>query len=189
MKTRKANNKAENLGSKNAKDNSSPKNTKRENYISWNDYFMGIALLSAERSKDPNTQLGACIVDPDRKIIGIGYNGFPIGCSDDVLPWAREGSPLDTKYLYVCHAELNAILNSREKNLKNCILYVGLFPCNECAKIIIQSGIKEVVYISDKYAHLDAYKASRKMLDLAGVKLTQFESNKKSITLSFIPKS
>ena len=147
--------------------------TKREDYISWDDYFMGVAMLSAMRSKDPSTQVGACIVNPDNKIVGVGYNGFPIGIPDDALPWGREGSILETKYVYVVHAEKNAILNSTS-DLKDCKIFVGLFPCNECAKMIIQSGIKEVIYISDKYADLDIFKASRKMFDLAGISLRQY---------------
>ena len=147
--------------------------TKRTDYISWDEYFMGIAFLSAQRSKDPNTQVGACIVTPDKKIIGTGYNGFPIGCSDDELPWAREGDFLDTKYAYVCHAELNAILNSTKKP-EGCSIYVDLFPCNECAKAIIQSGIKEIIYRSDKYAETDSHKASRIMLDMAGIDQRKF---------------
>ena len=130
---------------------------------------MSVALLSAMRSKDPNTQVGACIVSPENKIVGTGYNGFPTGCSDDMLPWDREGKPFDTKYPYVCHAELNAILNST-KNLHGCTIYVALFPCNECAKAIIQSGIKNIVYKDDKYADTDGVKASKRMLDMAGVK-------------------
>ena len=118
--------------------------TKRSDYISWDEYFMGVAMLSSMRSKDPNTQVGACIVNEDRKIVGVGYNGFPTGCCDDDLPWAREGEWIETKYPYVCHAELNAILNSIGGNLKGCTLYVALFPCNECAKAIIQSGIKKL---------------------------------------------
>lgn len=158
---------------------------KREGYISWDDYFMGIALLSAKRSKDPGTQVGACIVTPENKIAGIGYNGFPIGCSDEKLPWAREGAPLETKYLYVCHAELNAILNSANADLKGCRIYVPLFPCNECAKAIIQSGIKQVLYLSDKYALTDPVKASKIMFDQAGVKYTQYTPKTGSITLDF----
>ncbi len=158
---------------------------KREGYISWDDYFMGIALLSAKRSKDPGTQVGACIVTPENKIAGIGYNGFPIGCSDEKLPWAREGAPLETKYLYVCHAELNAILNSANTNLKGCRIYVPLFPCNECAKAIIQSGIKQILYLSDKYALTDAVKASKIMFDQAGVKYTQYAPKTDSLSLDF----
>lgn len=157
---------------------------KRADYISWDEYFMGVALLSAHRSKDPNTQVGACIVDDCNKILGIGYNGFPIGCNDDTLPWGRDGKYLETKYPYVCHAELNAVINSRSMNLSNCKLYVVLFPCNECAKIIIQSGIKTVVYLSDKYSSTDQAIASRKMFDLAGVKCIPLNI-KKNICLDF----
>ena len=146
---------------------------KRETYISWDDYFMGVALLSAHRSKDPNTQVGACIVSPQKKIVGVGYNGFPIGVADDEFPWEREGSFLETKYPYVCHAELNAILNSISRDLRDCSIYVDLFPCNECAKAIIQSGIREVVYLRDKYADSDIVKASKAMLRSAGVMLRQ----------------
>ncbi len=150
--------------------------SKRSNYISWDEYFMGIALLSGERSKDPNSQVGACIVSPDNKILSIGYNGFPIGCSDDEIPWEREGDFVDTKYPYVCHSELNAILNYTGSTLKQSRIYVTLFPCNECAKAIIQSGIKEVIYMSDKYKDTDSVKVSKKMLDMAGVKYTQYKS-------------
>ncbi len=153
---------------------------KREDYISWDEYFMGVALLSSMRSKDPNTQVGACIVNDDNRIVSVGYNGFPRGCSDESFPWERSGeNPNDTKYPFVCHAELNAILNSNGIGLKNTRIYVALFPCNECAKSIIQAGIKEVIYISDKYANTDGAKASRMMLESAGIKLTQFKSNKK----------
>ena len=157
---------------------------KRKDYISWDQYFMGIALLSAKRSKDPNTQVGACIVNPQHRIVGLGYNGFPAGCSDDNLPWAREGEFLDTKYPYVVHAELNAILNSIQK-LDGCTIYVALFPCNECAKAIIQSGIKEIVYLCDKYSHTDIVKASKKMLEQAGVKTRILDPIPEDITLSF----
>ena len=150
--------------------------SKRSNYISWDEYFMGIALLSGERSKDPNSQVGACIVSPDNKILSIGYNGFPIGCSDDEIPWDREGDFVDTKYPYVCHSELNAILNYTGSTLKQSRIYVTLFPCNECAKAIIQSGIKEVIHMSDKYKDTDSVKVSKKMLDMAGVKYTQYKS-------------
>lgn len=153
---------------------------KREDYISWDEYFMGVALLSSMRSKDPNTQVGACIVNDDNRIVSVGYNGFPRGCSDENFPWERSGeNPNETKYPFVCHAELNAILNSNGIGLKNTRIYVALFPCNECAKSIIQAGIKEVIYISDKYANTDGAKASRMMLESAGIKLTRFESNKK----------
>ncbi len=142
---------------------------KRTDYISWDEYFMGIAKLAAQRSKDPNTQVGACIVSGDNKILSMGYNGFPIGCSDDEFPWAREGDPLENKYFYTTHSELNAILNYRGGSLEGAKMYVTLFPCNECAKAIIQSGIKTIIYDSDKYNGTPSTIASRKMLDAAGV--------------------
>lgn len=147
---------------------------KRNQVISWTEYFMGIAHLSALRSKDPSTQVGAVIVDDEHKVVSIGYNGFPRGISDDIYPWDREGNTLDTKYPYVVHAELNAILNA-PRSVKNCTIYVSLFPCNECAKAIIQSGITEIVYESDKYADTDTTKASKRMCIDAGLKLTQTE--------------
>lgn len=153
---------------------------KREDYISWDEYFMGVALLSAMRSKDPSTQVGACIVNANNRIVSVGYNGFPRGCSDEDFPWERSAdNQNDTKYPFVCHAELNAILNSNGIGVKGARIYVALFPCNECAKAIIQAGITEVIYISDKYAETDANKASRRMLESAGVKLTRFSSDKK----------
>ena len=156
---------------------------KREDYISWDEYFMGIALLSARRSKDPSTQVGACIVDDNNKIMSVGYNGFPHGCDDDEFPWDRTGDEFDTKYPYVCHAELNAILNNGGRNLKGCKIYVALFPCNECAKAIIQSGIKEVVYLSDKYADTSSVRASKRMFDAAGVKYTHLKPASNEIVL------
>lgn len=158
---------------------------KRTDYISWDDYFMGVAVLSAQRSKDPNTQVGACVVNQQNKIIGIGYNGFPIGLSDDELPWSREGDFLDTKYPYVCHAEVNAILNSTMADLTGARIYVCLFPCNECAKLIIQTGIKKVIYLSDKYADVDAFKAARKMFEMAGVALEKLTPKSESLLLEF----
>ena len=158
---------------------------KRENYISWDEYFMGIAMLSSYRSKDPNTQVGACIVNDRNKIMSVGYNGFPLGCSDDEFPWERTGEMYDTKYPYVCHAELNAILNSRGSNLEGCKIYVALFPCNECAKAIIQSGIREVVYNSDKYADTPGTRASKRMFDAAGVKYSQLKPKKEELTIDF----
>ena len=148
---------------------------KREGYLAWVEYFMPIAKLSAMRSKDPSTQVGACIVSNDNRILSIGYNGAPNGFDDDKFPWGREGENLDTKYPYVCHAEMNAILNFRgtKKDLENAKIYVDLFPCNECAKIIIQSGIKEVIYLSDKYANSDNNIASRKLFDECGVKYSK----------------
>ena len=145
---------------------------KRKDVLNWDEYFMGLAHLSAYRSKDPSTQVGACIVSSEKKVVGIGYNGLPRGCSDDEFPWGREGDFLDTKYPFVVHAELNAILNST-KDLKGCSVYVSLFPCNECAKAIIQSGISRIVYESDKYADTDGVKASKRMLNAAGVQLVQ----------------
>ena len=159
---------------------------KRNDYISWDEYFMGVALLAAMRSKDPSTQVGACIVDDDNRILSTGYNGFPRGCSDDEFPWGREGGFSDTKYPYVVHAELNAILNAGGKNLASSRLYVALFPCNECAKAIIQSGIKEVIYLSDKYAATEGTIASKRMLASAGVKLTKLEANIDSLKLNFV---
>ncbi|MBE6351583.1 MAG: dCMP deaminase family protein [Treponema bryantii] len=156
---------------------------KREDYINWNEYFMGVAILASKRSKDPNTQVGACIVDENNIILSTGYNGFPYGCSDDEFPWERSGE--DTKYKYVVHAELNAILNARGKNLNNARIYVDLFPCNECAKAIIQSGIKEVVYLYDKYADTKETIASKKMLASAGVKTTCFIPTIKKIEIDF----
>ena len=145
---------------------------KSNNYISWDEYFMGVAKLSALRSKDPNTKVGACIVNEKKRIVGIGYNGLPYGCNDDEYPWERSGDFLDTKYPYVVHAEPNAILNSTNK-LDNATIYVTLFPCNECAKLIIQSGIKEIVYVSDKYDGTNENTASKNMLKSAGIKLRQ----------------
>lgn len=158
---------------------------KRKDYLSWDDYFMGIALFSAKRSKDPNTQVGACIVNPQKKIIGIGYNGFPLGCSDEELPWSREGSFLDTKYPYVCHAELNAVINSIGKDLTGCTIYVALFPCNECTKVIIQSGIKEIVYLSDKYADTDSIKASKIMMNQAGIRYRRIFPSYNEMKINF----
>ena len=145
---------------------------KRKDVLSWDEYFMGLAHLSAMRSKDPNTQVGAVIVSEDHRVASIGYNGFPNGCSDDMFPWERDGDFQDTKYPYVVHAELNAILNSKY-DVRGCSIYVSLFPCNECAKAIIQSGIKRIVYESDKYAQTDATLASKRMLKAAGVELVQ----------------
>lgn len=160
--------------------------TKREDYISWDDYFMGVALLSAHRSKDPSTQVGACIVNSNKRIIGIGYNGFPTNCSDEELPWDREGDFLDTKYPYVCHAEMNAITNSSNKaDLDGASIYVSLFPCNECAKLIVQVGIKEVVYLSDKYKTEPVFIAARKIFEMAGVKTRELTPEKKQILLEF----
>ena len=147
---------------------------KRLDVISWDDYFMGMAHLSAKRSKDPNTQVGACIVTPLKKVVGLGYNGFPTGISDDDFPWDGHEDYEHSKYAYVVHAELNAILNATSK-LEGCTMYVSLFPCNECAKAIIQSGIKSLVYESDKYANTPSVIASKRMLTQAGVQLTKLD--------------
>lgn len=154
---------------------------KRSDYLSWDEYFMGIAILSSMRSKDPSTQVGACIVDKENKILSMGYNGMPRSCDDDEYPWERDGKPLDTKYLFVCHAELNAILNCHGGSVRDSICYTTLFPCNECAKAIIQSGISEIVYMSDKYGDTDSTKASKRMFDSAGVKYRQYDFKDKNI--------
>lgn len=158
---------------------------KREDYISWDEYFMGVALLSSHRSKDPNTQVGACIVNEHNKIMSVGYNGFPRGCSDDDFPWERTGDNFETKYPYVCHAELNAILNNGGASLEGCKIYVALFPCNECAKAIIQTGIKEVIYLSDKYADTVGTRASKRMFDSAGVKYTALVPKREQLVIDF----
>ena len=156
---------------------------KRNDYISWDEYFMGVAKLSGMRSKDPSSQVGACIVSPDNKILSMGYNGFPKGCSDDVFPWAREGDELDTKYLYVTHSELNAILNYRGGSLEGSKLYVTLFPCNECAKAIVQAGIKTIIYKEDKYSDSPSVRASKRMLNAAGVRYYQYEITGRKIEI------
>ena len=181
---------------------------KRDDYLSWDEYFMGIALLSAQRSKDSNTQVGACIVNQEHKIVSVGYNGMPTGCNDDDMPWEREGDFLNTKYPFVCHAELNAILNRIEfrmaykgvfvchaelnailnrsaGSLQGCSLYVTLFPCNECAKAIIQSGIREIIYYDNKYADTDATKASQRMFLLTGVTCRPYHHTEREMALRF----
>ena len=158
---------------------------KRTDYISWDEYFMGVAYLSGMRSKDPGTQVGACIVSPANKILSMGYNGFPIGCSDDDFPWNRTNEdPLENKYFYSTHSELNAILNYRGGSLENCKMYVTLFPCNECAKAIIQCGIREIIYDCDKYADTPAVKASKKMLTAAGVRFHQYHRTGREIHIT-----
>ena len=156
---------------------------KRSDYLSWDEYFMGIAILSSYRSKDPSTQVGACIVNDHNKIMSVGYNGFPIGCSDDQFPWEREGDAYDTKYPYVCHAELNAILNNAGANLSGCRIYVALFPCNECAKAVIQSGIKTVIYGDDKYRNAPNNIASLRMLNAAGVRCVRYQKTGRRIEI------
>ncbi|KAJ8634195.1 hypothetical protein MRB53_027531 [Persea americana] len=177
-----------------ALDNSSKPNpfdpSKRKGYLSWDDYFMAVACLSAKRSKDPNRQVGACLVSKNGIILGIGYNGFPRGCSDDKLPWAKKsinGDPLETKYPYVCHAEVNAILNTNHASAAGQRLYVTMFPCNECAKIIIQSGVSEVIYFVEKrFSNPDtAYIASHKLLSMAGVKVRKHQPQMSQILVKF----
>nr|XP_043884044.1 deoxycytidylate deaminase-like [Solea senegalensis] len=158
---------------------------KRDDYLEGPEYFMAVAFLSAQRSKDPSSQVGACIVK-ENKIVGIGYNRMPNGCDDDLLPWSRCAEDrLDTKYPYVCHAELNAIMNKNSADVKDCTMYVALFPCNECAKLIIQAGIREVIYLSDKYHDTLEVVASRRLLDMAGVKCKQFEPKRTEIVINF----
>ena len=158
---------------------------KRTDYISWDEYFMGIALFSAQRSKDNSTQVGACIVNGENKIVSVGYNGMPTGCIDDEMPWERTGeTSLDTKYPFVCHAELNAILNSSLNGVNGATLYVTLFPCNECAKAIIQCGIKRVVYLENKYADTESVRASVFMLEKCGVKVEVYKKSGRNVTLS-----
>lgn len=157
---------------------------KRENYISWDEYFMGVAYLAAMRSKDPSTQVGACIVSPDNKILSMGYNGMPIGCSDDEFPWEKDDQTAEhNKYFYSTHAELNAILNYRGGSLEGAIVYVTLFPCNECAKAVIQSGIKKIIYACDKYADTEGIKASKRMLKAAGVEFVPYQETGRKVEL------
>lgn len=158
---------------------------KRTDYIAWDDYFMGVSILAANRSKDPSTQVGACIVSDDNRILSTGYNGFPQGCSDDDFPWNRNAELGETKYNFVVHAELNAILNAGGKSLVGSRIFVSLFPCHECAKAIIQAGVKEVVYLSDKYSGTESDTASKRMLNSAGVKLTKMKPSKAQIVLDF----
>lgn len=157
---------------------------KREDYISWDEYFMGVSMLAGMRSKDPNTQVGACIVSDNNKILSMGYNGFPLGCSDDEFPWDREGDPLNTKYAYVTHSELNAILNYRGGSLEGTKLYVSLFPCNECAKSIIQAGIRTVVYADDKYDGTPMNIAAKKLFKAAGVEVIKYTPSGKNIKIT-----
>ncbi|MHB8963679.1 MAG: deoxycytidylate deaminase [Saccharofermentanales bacterium] len=157
---------------------------KRADYLKWDEYFMGLAMLSGMRSKDNGTQVGSCIVNGNNKILSVGYNGMPCGCDDDLMPWDREGDPLNTKYMYVCHAELNAILNFEGGNVRGARIYTTLFPCNECTKAIIQSGIREVIYLSDKYADTDSIIASKTMLDMVGIRYRQYAMSGKEVVLN-----
>lgn len=158
---------------------------KRTDYITWDEYFMAVAKLAGMRSKDPNSQVGACIVSPDNKILSMGYNGFPVGCSDEEYPWKREDeNPLNTKYLYVTHSELNAILNYRGGSLEGAKLYVSMFPCNECAKAIIQSGIRTIIYEVNKYPDSASVLASMRMLSSAGVAVRQYHPSGRKICIT-----
>jgi len=156
---------------------------KRADYLSWDEYFMGVASLASKRSKDPNTQVGACIVDSQKYIISVGYNGMPLGCSDDEFPWDRSGGTLDTKYAYVTHAELNAVLNSKTADLEGDTVYTTLFPCNECTKALIQKKVGRIVYLDDKYHDTETAQAARRMLDAAGIKYEKYESSGRGINL------
>ncbi|XP_063683642.1 deoxycytidylate deaminase-like [Bolinopsis microptera] len=159
---------------------------KRSNYLDWDTYFMSVAFLTSQRSKDPVTQVGACIVNPEKKIVGVGYNGMPTGCNDDQLPWGREGETMcETKYAFVCHAEMNAVLNKNSADVKGCTIYVSLFPCNECTKIIIQGGISKIVYFSKKNSDSPSHKASVRMLELAGVSFRQFIPKEDKFVIDF----
>lgn len=159
--------------------------SKRQDYISWEEYFMGVAYMSGMRSKDPNTQVGACIVSDDNKILSMGYNGLPKGCDDDAFPWVRDNqNPLENKYFYSTHSELNAILNYRGGSLEGAKIFVTLFPCNECAKAIIQCGIRKIIYADDKYADTPAVIASKKMLEAAGVEYVRYDKTNRKITIN-----
>lgn len=157
---------------------------KREGVLSWDAYFMGIAILSGKRSKDPSTQVGACIVNEEHRIVSIGYNGLPAGCSDDDFPWDKEGAYLDTKYPYVCHAELNAILNADMRRVRGCTVYTTLFPCNECVKALLQAGIRKIVYLTDIHHDQDAFVAARRLLDAAGVAYVPYEPVGQEVLIS-----
>lgn len=154
---------------------------KRQNFLNWEDYFMSIALVSAQRSKDPVTQVGACIINEDKRIVGVGYNGFPSGCSDDEFPWGKD--PEHSKHLYVIHAEENAVLNRFSADLKNCTIFVTLFPCNRCAQIIIQSGIKHIIYMCDKKSDTIEVKASKRMLEAVGIQYKKYKPSCKGLRI------
>lgn len=160
-------------------------NKQRKDYLNWEEYFMGIAKLSSLRSKDPNTQVGACVVSNDNRILTIGYNGAPNGFDDDIFPWDRDGNVLNTKYPYVCHAEMNALVNYRgsNKQFDGATVYVTLFPCNECAKLIVQLGIKEVIYLSDKYDGTDMNTVAKRLFDTCGIKYRPFNSSLNKIEM------
>jgi len=155
----------------------------KSDIITWDDFFMGVCKLAAERSRDPSTAVGCCIVDDFNNIVGVGFNGLPRGCDPNLFPWDREGGFLDTKYAYISHSETNALDNADRSKVRGSRLYVSLFPCNECSKRIIQNGIKEVIFLSDKYHNTDAAEASRRLLVAAGIKTRQFVCNRHQVIL------
>eukprot|EP01147_Barroeca_monosierra_P005596 gene5596-8942_t len=158
---------------------------RRQNCLSKDAWYMAMAVLASKRSKDPRTQVGCVIVDGKGVIVSVGYNGFPTGCPDTELPWAKEAeSVLDTKFPYVCHAEMNAILNTNDQSVEGCTAYSTLFPCNECAKMIIQAGIRKVVYLCNKSSGKPSAIASQKMFDMAGVEYTKFDYSKSQSRIS-----
>lgn len=160
---------------------------KRDGYIEWEEYFMATALLAEQRSKDPHTQVGACLINEDKRIVGVGYNGFPLRCSDDDFPWSKGESPneLDSKHMYVVHAEVNAIIGKPTSETRGCTIYVTEFPCNNCAKVIIQSHIKNVIYLRNKKDGTKEDFASKKMLDTAGIEYTKFNTKREKIEINF----
>ena len=150
---------------------------KRSDVISWDEFFMRVAIAASMRSKDPNTQVGACIAGRDNRILSVGYNGTPIGLEDDEFPWDASDDPLRDKHSYVIHAEANAILNYRGslKDMAGARAYVTLIPCQECAKTLVQAGIGEVVYLDDKYNGTEGNLISKAVLDRCGVSYRQIE--------------
>ena len=156
----------------------------RKNYLSWDDTFIMIAQVIAQRSKDPSTQTGAVVVDEDNIVLGLGYNGWAKGVKEGHFSWSKDyglnkKDILNTKYPYVVHAEVNAILSSN-KSVKGAKLYCYLFPCSECTKVIIQSGVKEVIYEDDRQdQNSNNFAVSKKLFDLSGVKHRKYNSKKK----------
>ncbi len=149
----------------------------RTDVISWDEFFMRVAVAASLRSKDPNTQVGACIAGTDNRILSVGYNGTPRGLADDEFPWGSSDDPLSDKHSYVIHAEANAVLNYRGslRDMDGATVYVTLFPCNECAKFLVQVGIGEVVYLSDKYDGTEANRVAKSVLDRCGVSYRQVD--------------
>ncbi|KRY51242.1 Deoxycytidylate deaminase, partial [Trichinella britovi] len=160
-------------------------NQKREDYISWTDYFMGVALLSSKRSKDPIMQEGACIVNSDNHIIGVGYNGMPAGCSDDRMPWADQAnSILETKHPYICHAALNAVVNKISNSAKGCCLYTTHLPCSHCAGLLIQSGVKSVYFLKNSLDTISTA-ATERLFKESGVHYEQYKTQTNKIVINF----